>query len=203
MKRRTISKLLLLVLLLAAMVVATSCESFEAMDAFMSQFRGDLIGNSYQISEFDDFGNRVFTVHGDKVSLSSDINSEGEIETSYMDITIDGHEWNHVGGTLIFMQDGADMITDFQIPDDMSTDSSSSGLMSVDRFINNYENLIGRSVVVIVYSQMGVPIGMFQGDNVYTKVPDDLYKTTMVSIDGKLVYVHKANIDIIPANMIK
>ena len=54
-----------------------------------------------------------------------------------------------------------------------------------------------------MYSQTGAPICMFQGDKCYTEVPADLPKTTLISIDGKLVYVHRANIDIIDADLIK
>ena len=43
--------------------------------------------------------------------------------------------------------------------------------------------------------------GLFQGDSCYTEIPGDLPKTTLVSIDGKLVYVHRANVDIIPASL--
>ena len=39
------------------------------------------------------------------------------------------------------------------------------GLMDVDRVINHYRNLFGKKSVVIVSSQNGTPIGVFQGDN--------------------------------------
>ena len=56
---------------------------------------------------------------------------------------------------------------------------------------------------------MGVPfwletrtiIGLFQGDSCYTEIPGDLPKTTLINIDGKLVYVHRANVDLIPASL--
>lgn len=53
----------------------------------------------------------------------------------------------------MFAQDGVDMITDFQLPEEIVTDgSNSSGFMPVDKFVNNYKNLIGRKMVVVVYS---------------------------------------------------
>lgn len=122
--------------------------------------------------------------------------------TSYIDIAIDGASWKHVGGTLVFAQNGVDMITDFQLPEDMEVDGNSSGLMAVDRFINNYRNLIGKDMVVLVSSQNGTPIGLFQGDDCYMTVSVDLPKTTQLSIDGKAVYIHRANVDIFPAGML-
>jgi hypothetical protein len=73
--------------------------------------------------------------------------------------------------------------------------------MSADRVINEYANLFGKKLVVVISSQNGTPLGLFQGDNCYVEIPGDLPKTTLISIDGKLVYVHRANVDIIPASM--
>ena len=92
--------------------------------------------------------------------------------------------------------------TDFHLPDNIQTDGgTSTGLMDVDRFINNYKNAFGRSQVVLVSSQNGIPIGLFRGDNCTVTIPANLPKMTLVNIDGKLVYVHRANVDIIPAAM--
>ena len=74
-------------------------------------------------------------------------------------------------------------------------------VMAVDRKINHYANLIGKKLVVLVSSQNGTPIGLFQGDDCYIEIPADLPKTTLINIDGKMVYVHRANVDIIPAEL--
>ena len=106
-----------------------------------------------------------------------------------------------MGSTLVFAQEGVDLITDFQIPENMENDGTGTGLMAVDRRINEYANLFGKKLVVVVSSQNGTPIGLFQGDNCYVEIPEDLPKTTLIHIDGKLVYVHRANVDIIPASL--
>ena len=73
--------------------------------------------------------------------------------------------------------------------------------LDVDRVVNHYKNLFGKKSVVIVSSQNGTPIGLFQGDNCYKDIPSDLPKTTRINIDGKMVYVHRADVDIMPADM--
>ena len=171
-----------------------------AVSSFFSQLKGELFGNDYTISQYDDFGNLVFTIHGDKVTMDCELDENGEV-SSYIDITIDGKSWKHVGSTLVFAQEGVDLITDFQLPEDMRSDSSSTGLMEVDRRINEYANLFGKELVVVVSSQNGTPIGLFQGNDCYTEIPGDLPKTTLIHIDGKLVYVHRANVDILPASL--
>ena len=196
MKR--IGKWIAVILSLAVLVMTFS--GCAALGAYINKLKGELFGNGYKIQQFDDFGNLVFTVYGDKVTMDCELDEYGEI-TSYVDITIDGQSWKHVGSTLVFAQKGVDMITDFQVPADMENSGTGTGLMAIDRKINDYANYFGKDMVVLVSSQNGTPIGLFQGDDCYTEIPGDLPKTTLISIDGKLVYVHRANVDIIPASL--
>lgn len=179
-------------------VVVTNSEMFKGT---IQSLKGELIGNSYTIWAYDNYGEKTIELHGDKITMNNRLDTFGE-ESSYIDITIDGQEWNHVGGTLVFAQDGIDMITDFNNIGVIESESSSTGLMAVDKFINNYKNMMGKKCAVLVYSQMGTPVCMFEGDKCYFEIPNDLPKTTKISIDGKLVYVHRANIDIIPIDLI-
>lgn len=198
MKKKIVAMVLLCAVLVGCL---TGCASLGSM---FQTLKGELVGNSYQIWEYDNFGNRILTLKGDKIALSGDYDSEtGELVSSYIDITVDGKSWEHVGGTLVFAQEGADMITDFQIPSDIESTSGSSGLIGIDRVINSYENSFGKARVVVVYSQTGAPICMFQGNDCYTEVPENLPKTTKIYIDGSLVYVHRANIDIFDAELFK
>ncbi len=197
-KQKAVGSIVLIVLSVFVLGTMTGCES---MKSWVQSLKGELIGNSYQIWEYDNFGNKILTASGDKIALECDYDENGEL-SSYVNITIDGHEWNHVGNTLVFAQQGVDMITDFQVPENIGNENDSSGLIAVDRIINNYKNQLGKECAVIVFSQTGAPICMFQGDSCYSEVPGDLPKTTKLSIDGKLVYVHRANIDIIPVDLI-
>lgn len=203
MKKKT--AVLVMVLLMTMSLLSGCMEGtvdIGALNDYISTLKGNLIGNDYKIQEYDNFGNLVFTVYGDKVSMSCEMDSYGEA-TSYVDIAIDGQRWEHVGSTLVFAQNGVDMITDFQIPEEMDPDNTSSGLMAVDRYINGYRNFFGKEKVVLVSSQNGTPIGLFQGDKCTVTIPGDLPKMTRVNIDGKSIYVHRANVDIIPVGMFK
>ena len=188
--------------LVLALVLLLSLSGCAALSSFLNTLKGELFGNGYEIRQYDDFGNLVFTVYGDRVTMNCELDENGEV-SSYIDITIDGKSWHHVGSTLVFAQTGVDMITDFQVPAEMEGTSGSTGLMAVDRKINSYANLMGKKLVVLVSSQNGTPIGLFQGDSCYTEIPGDLPKTTLINIDGKLVYVHRANVDILPASLFR
>ncbi|MBQ2920705.1 MAG: DUF5052 family protein, partial [Oscillospiraceae bacterium] len=183
---------------LIALVLVVALTGCAAIQGYFNKLTGSLFGKGYTITQYDDYGNLVFTVDGDKVTMDCETDEDGEV-TSYIDITIDGDSWKHVGSTLVFAQKGVDLITDFQLPADMDSTGHSTGLMAVDRKINHYANLIGKDLVVLVSSQNGTPICLFQGDDCSIEIPADLPKTTLVHIDGKMVYVHRANVDIIPA----
>ena len=185
-----------------AVVLVLSLAGCAAVSSFLNTLKGELFGNGYKISQYDNFGNLVFTIYGDRVTMDCELDENGEV-SSYIDITIDGKSWQHVGSTLVFAQEGVDMITDFQVPEEMEGAGLSTGLMAVDRRINEYANYFGKKLVVVVSSQNGTPIGLFQGDSCYTEIPGDLPKTTLINIDGKLVYVHRANVDILPASLFK
>ena len=192
-------KKLLPLIALVLVVALTGCATIQG---YFNKLTGSLFGKGYTITQYDDYGNLVFTVYGDKVTMDCETDEDGEV-TSYIDITIDGDSWKHVGSTLVFAQKGVDLITDFQLPADMDSTGHSTGLMAVDRKINHYANLIGKDLVVLVSSQNGTPICLFQGDDCSIEIPADLPKTTLVHIDGKMVYVHRANVDIIPAELLE
>lgn len=189
------NKIFIRVIAVVCVCMLTGCSSLKS--AFLS-WKGELVGNEYQIWEYDNFGNKILTLKGDRIALEGGTDTNGET-SSYVDITIDGYEWEHVGNTLVFAQKKVDMITDFTVPDNLKSDTNSIGLISADRVINNYRNEFGKDSVVVVFSQTGAPICMFQGDDCYTETPADLPKTTKIYIDGGLVYVHRANVDIFPS----
>ena len=199
LKRDIIHSLILTVTFIVVVSVLNGCTQ---LDTTLRVLKGELIGNNYVIGQWDDFGNEVFTIVGKRVALSGQNDTVGE-ETSYLDITIDGNEWQHVGGTLVFAQAGVDVITDFSSDDFEGGNNQTSGLIGFDRCINKYQNMFGKELVVLISTQNGTPLMLLQGDDCYTEVPSNLPKTTLVNIDGKLVYVHRANIDIMDANMFK
>lgn len=79
--------------------------------------------------------------------------------------------------------------------------SQSTGKLSDNTYIagivNKYKNYFGKSRVVVIKSQLGQPIVAYSGDEVYWKIPKDLPKMTKLMIDGKALYIHRANFQII------
>ena len=92
------------------------------------------------------------------------------------------------------MESGLKPDTEFQLND---IQSSASGKISentiVSGIVNNYKNFFGKGQVVVIQSQLGIPICAYSGDDVYWEVRNDLPKTTKLMIDGKALYLHRAN----------
>ena len=207
MKR--IKKMLCLMLVLVTVFSLSGC---SWLDSQIKDMKGELIGNSFDISIYDNFGNNTLNISGDKVQVDANtvkvksVDSDGNWSTTYemssvISNTIDGNNMEQVGNTVIYAERGLNKITDFELPTDIETSGGTFNLL--DRNINDIKNLIGTPKVVVISSQLGVPIAVYGGDKVYYEIPDDLPKMTKLVVDGKALYIHRANYIILDTNMIK
>ena len=202
-------KMLCLMLVLVTMFSLSGC---SWLDSQIKDMKGELIGNSFDISIYDNFGNNTLNISGDKVQVDANtvkvksVDSDGNWSTTYemssvISNTIDGNNMEQVGNTVIYAERGLNKITDFELPTDIETSGGTFNLL--DRNINDIKNLIGTPKVVVISSQLGVPIAVYGGDKVYYEIPDDLPKMTKLIVDGKALYIHRANYIILDTNMTK
>lgn len=195
--------------------VITGLTGCAANDDYMNDVKGNLSGNSYTIYTYDNYGQKVMTTTGDKINIagnktkSKGYDSEGNETTSYdvssvITILIDGKEIESCGDTCIFEQKGLKPEVDFTQEDIIS---HSTGKISENTYIsgivNYYKNYFGKSRVVVIKSQLGQPIAAYSGDEVFWKIPDDLPKMTKLMIDGKALYIHRANFQIIDKELLR
>lgn len=202
---KTKKKIVTLVILALMAFAVTGCSAIQGM---FSRTTENLTGKAFTLTEYDHFGNETMRLSGESVAIGLLENNANwdEESTGYksdvLEITMDGSQVFQVGNTCLIAEQGIDLVTDFSVPDEITTDSAFS-FIPADRFINDLTNAIGKEKVIIVSSQMGVPIGVYQGKDVYVSVPDDLPKTTHLSIDGKSLYIHRANYTILDADMLE
>lgn len=195
--------------------IITGLTGCAANDDYMNDVKGNLSGNSYTIYTYDNYGQKVMTTTGDKINIagnktkSKGYDSEGNETTSYdvssvITILIDGKEIESCGDTCIFEQKGLNPEVDFTQEDIIS---HSTGKISDNTYIagivNYYKNYFGKSRVVVIKSQLGQPIAAYSGDEVFWKIPDDLPKMTKLMIDGKALYIHRANFQIIDKELLR
>ncbi len=201
--------LLALVAMISIFVVSGCAQLASAIH----DIKGSLIGNQYTIYTYDNFGNLVLETSGKKIDIAGNpvkttsYDENGKVITGYelssvITITIDGNEIESCGDTCIFVQKGLTPDVDFTT----ETIKSSSGIFditSISAKLNQYKNKFGKARVVVIKSQLGNPIMAFSGDSVYWEIPEDLPKMTKLMIDGKALYIHRANFQIIDKELIE
>lgn len=190
-------------------LVSVALSGCAQIQNWMNNVREGLVGSDFTIIQYDHFGEPTMRIHGDSVAVgllenesNLDVESTG-FESEVLELTVDRNQVFTVGDTCIIAEDGLDLVTDFSsINTDIDAADGLLAFISGDRLVNNFRNSIGKEMVVIIKSQMGVPIGIYQGDDVYVSVPDDLPKTTQLTIDGKQLYIHRANYTIVERDML-
>lgn len=209
MKRRKITGLIACIVLI---VCLTGCAE---LDSALNDLQGNLTGNTYTINTYDNYGNKIMTTQGEKINIegnavkSTSYDSDGSVITGYelssvITINIDGKEIQSCGDTCIFEQNGLNAEVNFTQED---IQSQLSGAITdntiIAGIVNKYKNSFGKSRVVVIKSQLGQPITAYSGDKVYWKIPQDLPKMTKLMIDGKALYIHRANFQIIDKELLK
>lgn len=208
------NKRIILSILIMSIVISnlTGCAYIQNE---VNVLNGSITGNTYTASFYSNSGEQFMTAHGQKIDINENIVNEqqyingswGYTKTlsSVITITIDGKEMESCGSTIIFTEDGLNPEVDFIKPDtiDSTTDGSFDDNVFVANIVNHYKNLFGKSRVIIIQSQLGNPICAFSGDDVYWEVCQDLPKTTKLMIDGKALYIHRANFQIIDKDLLE
>ena len=216
MKKRILPLITVLAILFTFTGCALKAEAFfnwGFIESAINELKGNLVGNGYTIKTYDNYGNKVMTTVGDKINIagntveSTSIDSSGGLTTNYelssvITINIDGAEIESCGDTCIFEQKGLNAEVDF-VQENIY--SSANGMMDntyIAGIVNKYENMFGKSRVVVVKSQLGQPITAYSGNDVYWEIPNDLPKMTKLMIDGKALYIHRANFQIIDKELL-
>lgn len=117
-------KILFVCLSILAMISLTGCAELRDL---VATTKGSLIGQKFDVSMYDDSGEKTLEVSGSKVTVglmenSANFDSEDSgFKSEVLDITINGKQMLQVGNTCIFAEKGLDMITDFDTPKKVET----------------------------------------------------------------------------------
>ena len=200
-------------LALVAMISIFVVSGCAKLASAINDIKGSLIGNQYTIYTYDNFGNLELETSGKKIDIAGNpvkntsYDENGKVITGYelssvITITIDGNEIESCGDTCIFVQKGLTPDVDFTT-ETIQSSGSVLDITSLSAKLNQYKNKFGKARVVVIKSQLGNPIMAFSGDSVYWEIPEDLPKMTKLMIDGKALYIHRANFQIIDKELIQ
>ena len=203
---RKIKKSLVIAMMLIVMACAAGCARLQSG---IHDLHGSIIGNEYNIDIFDNTGIRTLRSHGKKIDIDNNIVEERTYASatdewystktlsSVITITIDGRQLISCGDTCVFYDTRLAPEYEFYLND---MESDSSGLWDsvlISGMVNSVKNSFGKPMVVVIKSQMGSPIYAFSGNKVFWEIEQDLPRFTKLMIDGKALYIHRANFQII------
>lgn len=206
---------IMVITLVSILFSCMSCD-FAGFDSIINDIKGQLVGVSFDCEFYDNNGNKFMNAYGEKINIESNtVNEYTYIDGSYgqtktmssvITITIDGSQIESCGSTVLFIEEGLKADVDFNLEEMKNIDSSSNGFTDntfIASIVNQYKNYFGKPTVVVIQSQLGDPICAFSGNDVYWEVCSDLPKTTKLMIDGKALYIHRANFQIIDKDLLK
>lgn len=206
-------------IIIVAAIVVSLCSIFlggcgAGIESDISDMKGSITGNTYTAEFYTNNGEKYLQAEGTNIDINSNIikeeiyNSDGGWEytktlSSVITITIDGSQIESCGSTVIFSEKGLTPDLDFQLKDIKLKAENFGDYTFIANIVNEYKNWFGKGTVVVIQSQLGDPICVYSGDNVYWEVCEDLPKTTKLMVDGKALYIHRANFVIIDKDLIK
>ena len=198
---------------LVVMTVLFSITGCGIVDNTLNEMNGTIKGNTYNATFYSNDGIEFMSMSGKKINMSANVVKEptyvdgswGYTETmsSVVTVTIDGKEIQSCGSTMIFAEDKLNPDVNFKVSEINSTSDKLSDNVIIAKTVNKYKNYFGKSRVVVIQSQLGDPICAYSGDEVYWEVCKKLPKTTKLMIDGKALYIHRANFQIIDKSLLK
>ncbi len=200
MKKRK-NGIVFVVILLVSLLMFAGCEKAGVHD-----LRGNISDHKYYLDIFDNNGIRTMRTSGRSIDITPNIVQESVYTTNgwgYTDtlsaaitVTIDGSEMLTCGDTCIFYDSRLSPDYEFYLDAEPSTEETHNSVLR-NGIMNSVTNTFEKPVVAIIKSQTGNPIYAFSGDNVTWEVEKDLPKFTKLVVDGKALYIHRANFQIV------
>ena len=128
-------KKIILLIMCAFMLSGCSLLSSKIKD-----LKGELIGNRFDISVYDNFGNNILNIDADKVQIDENVvkikvvNKDGTYSESYemssvLSHTIDGDNMEQVGNSVIYAEEGLKQLVDFTLPTNVTTNGGTINII--------------------------------------------------------------------------
>lgn len=205
----------ILITVLTMLFAIISCTGCALWDNEVNELNGSITGNTYNAGFYTNQGENFMNVSGQKIDLQSNVIKEktynnengwgyNQTLSSVVTVIIDGKTIESCGSTMIFAENGLNPEVDFKSPEVIksTSDGSFGDNVFIASIVNKYKNYFGKSRVVVIQSQLGDPICAYSGNEVYWEMCQDLPKTTKLMIDGKALYIHRANFQIIDKDLL-
>lgn len=220
---RLLNVIAFVVVIMLAVVALAGCGEIDQTTHVAQQQSGEEpVKLSFMAEFYDNEGLNWLNVEGSEFDIKPNkvkqygYTSDGTWTYNYelssiVSVYIDDKQIETCGSTVLFYDTRLEKL-DIELPKEVDlTGYQNEASISVPRDLRGQEywtlnwwwdtkNLENRSHgkrMVIIQSQLGDPICMFSGDDVWWNIPKNLPKTTEICIDGKMLYIHRANFAIV------
>lgn len=174
---------------------------------------------------YDNYGTSWLSIEGTTFNISPNKIKEYSWNTdgnwisqwsmsSVMTVEIDNNVIQSCGSTIIFADTSLKKYN-IELPEEVTLSEGGNPAITVPNDLrwqdywsvqfwwknHQGENQGSNDRIVVVQSQMGTPICMYMGNDVTWEVAANLPKTTLIHIDGKALYIHRANFAIIDTSI--
>jgi len=184
-------KHILILLVLALVLTTIGCTSLKSS---MKDFSAEWVGLERTFRVYDDKGNETMVVTGDNTDMQP-----SEVSNMLM-IEVDGSRWQHVGSTMIAHETGLENVVE-GYKDALNLSGDGNGITSVNKALNQFiSTTTGLERIVIIKTQTGIPIAVFEGDKVLIE-DSALPQTTKILIDDMRLHVYRADLEIIEKSL--
>lgn len=223
-----IKKAIVILLCIAMTVSCSGCELSDLLKSDISETittEDENITLTYEAMMYDNTGNNYATFKGNSFNITPNkvkqygYSTNGSWDwwyetSSVVTIEIDGNYVQSCGSTVIFKDSrleitpleteikAADSSGDSEYTVDVPDENLDTYFSLKNWWYNSTEKGQGGEKVVLIQSQDGYNIGIVEGDDVTWKVAGKLPKTTLITVDGMPLYLHRCNFTIIDTELI-
>lgn len=184
---------------LVVMVLLVGCQDIKMS---IKDIEKDLFGLSSTVRTFDSNGDVIDRIVGKSVKIERNRKFDTEkSDSSVVKVTMGGKEINHVGSSMILSESGLEDILD-SVDVHQVVENSSRKSPFLNTIVNDYKNsFTGLPRLVMVRSQLGFPLAVYEGDKVSiysTEIPN----STALLIDGKLLILYRVDYTIYDTSLL-
>lgn len=204
MKTKKITKIIVASLMLMTCAVSLAgCEDVSDWSLSMHSKLGNL---PLKISTYDANGQKIDQVKAKSVDIHTDREMSKEDDngnelSSVIDVDYGRHRMVHVGSTLIAYEGLRNYEDEFTKHVNINDQTKSVPLLNTmyQDFKNDWS---GQASLVMIRSQLGLPIAVFAGNHVSIH-NSDMKNATRFVIDGHRLFVYRADYTIYPMASVK
>lgn len=197
-------KLVLILLSCVFLLTLAGCSKFQNWELSL---RSKVSGLPLTVSTYDAAGQKIDQIQAKSVDIHTDKemsqkDDSGNENSSVIDVDYGNKRMTHVGSTLIAYE-GLKNYQDAYNKKHVNVSDQNKSVPFLNTMYQDFKNAWnGNDKIVMIRSQLGMPIAVFAGKHVSIH-KSDMKNTTQFVIDGHRLFAYRADYTIYPVSSLK